>query len=61
VRLTGVAHAETLHVGDSLTDDYHGARDAGLSALLLDRRGRAREDVEAISSLGEILSRVLDR
>jgi putative hydrolase of the HAD superfamily len=61
VRQAGVAHAEALHVGDSLTDDYHGARDAGLSALLLDRRGRAREGVEAISSLGEILSRVCAR
>ncbi len=61
VRRAGVVHAEALHVGDSLTDDYHGARDAGLSALLLDRRGRAREGVEAISSLGEILSRVLAR
>jgi putative hydrolase of the HAD superfamily len=58
VRLTGVAHAETLHVGDSLTDDYHGALDAGLSALLLDRRGRAREGVESIASLGEITERL---
>ncbi len=61
VRRAGVVHAEALHVGDSLTDDYHGARDAGLSALLLDRRGRTREGVEAISSLGEIPRRVLAR
>jgi putative hydrolase of the HAD superfamily len=61
VRRAGVAHAEALHVGDSLTDDYHGARDAGLSSLLLDRRGRAREGVEAISSLDEVPRRVLAR
>jgi putative hydrolase of the HAD superfamily len=61
VRRAGVAHAEVLHVGDSLTDDYHGARDAGLASLLLDRRGRAREGVEAISSLDEVPRRVLGR
>jgi len=61
VRRTGVAHPEALHVGDSLTDDYHGARGAGLSALLLDRKGRAREGVEAIASLDEIPRRVLPR
>jgi putative hydrolase of the HAD superfamily len=61
VRRAGVAHDEALHVGDSLSDDYHGARDAGLSSLLLDRRGRAWEGVEAISSLDEVLSRVLAR
>jgi putative hydrolase of the HAD superfamily len=32
--------AEVLHVGDSLVEDYEGARAAGLSALLLDREGR---------------------
>jgi len=61
VRRAGVTHAEALHVGDSLTDDYHGARDAGLSSLLLDRRGRTREGVEAISSLDEVPRRVLAR
>jgi putative hydrolase of the HAD superfamily len=61
VRRAGVTHAEALHVGDSLTDDYHGARDAGLSSLLLDRRGRVREGVEAISSLDEVPRRVLAR
>lgn len=61
VRRAGVTHAEALHVGDSLTDDYDGARDAGLSSLLLDRRGRAREGVEAISSLDEVPRRILAR
>jgi putative hydrolase of the HAD superfamily len=61
VRRAGVAHGEALHVGDSLTDDYHGARDAGLSSLLLDRRGRAKSGVEAISSLEEVPGRVLAR
>lgn len=59
VRRAGVAHAEVLHVGDSLTDDYHGARDAGLASLLLDRRGRAWEGVEAIASLSELPARLV--
>ena len=61
VRRAGVTHAEALHVGDSLTDDYHGALGAGIAALLLDRRGRAREGIEAISSLDEVPRRVLAR
>jgi putative hydrolase of the HAD superfamily len=61
VRLAGVTHADALHVGDSLVDDYHGARAAGLHALLLDRLGRAPEGLEAIRSLSELPPRVLDR
>ncbi len=58
VRRAGVARADVLHVGDSLTDDYHGARDAGLAALLLDRRGRTPAGVEVISSLDEVPARL---
>ena len=58
VRLAGVGHAEALHVGDSLHDDYHGAREAGLRALLVDRSGQAPAGVEAVSSLDEVLERV---
>ncbi|HQR44920.1 MAG TPA: HAD-IA family hydrolase [Thermoanaerobaculia bacterium] len=55
----GVAAGEALHVGDSLHDDYDGARAAGLAALLVDRHGRAPAGVEAVASLEEILPRVL--
>lgn len=61
IRRAGVPHGAALHVGDSLVDDYEGARAAGLAALLLDRHGRAREGVEAIASLKEVPSRVLSR
>ncbi len=54
----GVAPAEALHVGDSLHDDYHGARAAGLRALLVDRSGRSPAGVESVSSLDEVLDRV---
>ena len=61
VRLAGVPHESALHVGDSLVDDYHGARAAGLHALLVDRSGRAPEGSEAIRSLSELPPRVLAR
>ncbi|HSB37308.1 MAG TPA: HAD family hydrolase [Thermoanaerobaculia bacterium] len=59
VRMAGVAHAEALHVGDSVHDDYEGARAAGLAALLIDRHGRAPTGVDAVSSLEEVVARVL--
>ncbi len=37
--LAGVAPGEALHVGDSLTEDIHGARDCGIPSVLLSRAG----------------------
>ncbi len=54
----GVAPAEALHVGDSLRDDYEGAREAGLAALLLDREGRHPQVPDRIEGLVEICGRV---
>ena len=56
----GVAPAEALHVGDSLREDFHGARDAGLAAVLLDREDRHPDVPDRIRSLSEI-SEVLIR
>ena len=53
-----VSMADTLHVGDSLTEDYEGARAAGLSALLLDRADRYPHVVERIRSLHELAERL---
>lgn len=53
-----VAPGEALHVGDSLAEDYEGARAAGLAALLLDRHGRHQNVADRIESLEEILERV---
>ncbi|MEW6746448.1 MAG: HAD-IA family hydrolase [Planctomycetota bacterium] len=39
VERTGCAPGECWHVGDSVTDDVHGALEAGLPAILIDRRG----------------------
>ncbi len=53
-----VAPHEALHVGDSPTEDYEGARSAGLPALLLDRAGVAGDGYERIRTLQEILPRL---
>jgi len=57
-RRLGVAAGETLHVGDSLVEDYEGARGAGLSALLLDRAGRHPEVSERLARLDELPGRI---
>jgi putative hydrolase of the HAD superfamily len=44
----------SLHVGDSVTDDYHGARSVGMHAALLDRRARAYNGLVRITSLHEV-------
>ena len=53
-----LAPAEVPHVGDSLVDDYGGARAAGLSALLLDRKGRHADILDRIDTLA-VLPRFL--
>jgi len=54
----GVAAGEALHVGDSLREDYEGARNAGLSALLLDRGNQYPEIAERIRCLVELPERL---
>ena len=53
-----VAPAEALHVGDSVSEDFEGARSAGLAALLLDRRDAFPGIADRIVSLGEIPKRL---
>jgi FMN phosphatase YigB (HAD superfamily) len=57
----GVEPSQALHVGDSLHDDYHGAKSAGLAALLVDREGRypKGDGVETVGSLTGVVDRVL--
>lgn len=52
-RQLGVDAADTLMVGDSLTNDVQGARKAGLHALHLDRTGKG--DLSSLSALREVL------
>jgi len=53
-----VAPEEALHVGDSLREDYEGAKAAGLAALLLDREGRHPGVADRIETLEGVLQRV---
>jgi putative hydrolase of the HAD superfamily len=57
LRLAGADPREALHVGDSLRDDYWGARKAGIGALLLSRHRPGPEGTEWISSLAEVAAR----
>jgi HAD superfamily hydrolase (TIGR01549 family) len=49
-----VAAEKTIFVGDEVEADYKGAEASGLTPLLIDREG-AREDLDRISSLNELL------
>jgi putative hydrolase of the HAD superfamily len=53
-----VAPAEALHVGDSLREDYRGARAAGLHALLLERGGGGPRGVQSIPNLAAVIPHV---
>jgi len=56
--LADVAPADALHVGDSLSEDVHGARACGIRPVLLARAGDgappAPPDVATIAGLGEL-------
>jgi putative hydrolase of the HAD superfamily len=53
-RRLSVSPAEALHVGDSPEEDFHAARAAGLTAVLLDREGRHPRIEPRVSSLSQI-------
>lgn len=53
----GLTPAETLHVGDSEINDLHGANNAGLRGILVDR-GIVASDHQRIGSLNSILDLV---
>jgi 2-haloalkanoic acid dehalogenase type II len=54
LRLAGVEPREALHVGDSIEGDVHGARAAGIRAVLIQRVGEPPDGVDAIRSLAEL-------
>jgi len=58
VEEAGVERERCLHVGDSLGADYAGARNAGLSAVLLDRLGQEKTDCPVVRDLYGILDMV---
>ena len=49
--------SSTIHIGDSPLEDYGGAENAGMGAVLIDRQGLFREEAyRRISSLEEVLT-----
>ncbi len=62
VRRAGIDPAEGLHIGDSLEDDVHGARRAGLDAVLINRHperheahGALLEGIPVVTDLTQIV------
>jgi len=57
VRALGIPSGHILFVGDSLVDDFQGAMNAGLEAVLIDRSDRyaAMRSVRRISNLKGLL------
>jgi putative hydrolase of the HAD superfamily len=53
-----VSPGEALHVGDSVREDFDGARGAGLAALLLDREDQFPDRPLRVRSLREVLPRI---
>jgi putative hydrolase of the HAD superfamily len=52
-----LAPSEAMHVGDSEENDFHGAVNAGLAGVLIDRSGNlAPTNIRQIKSLNEIIS-----
>lgn len=57
-RVEWLTTARAVFIGDSIKFDYEGAQRAGLKSLLIDRFGKAREAVETIWRLAEVLVQV---
>lgn len=57
LHLVGIQPSEALHVGDSPEDDFRGALDAGLHAVLLDRAARETggDTIRSLADLPAIL------
>ena len=54
LKSAGVAPHDALHVGDNPVDDWQGAREAGMKALVLDRDAESQSDVR-ITSLDQLV------
>ncbi len=56
LKQAGVSANQAMHVGDSIDNDFFGAKKAGVDALFISRNGHGAEGVRAIHSLEEVVS-----
>lgn len=56
LRRHGLVAEAAIHVGDSETNDLHGARNAGLKALLIDRKRASAASNDRLMSLRQIVA-----
>ena len=57
LRLSGADPAEACHIGDDLDADFHGARNVGVDAILIDRAGKQDgNEVAKIGSFHELVT-----
>ena len=56
IRLSGFASGEACHIGDEIKADFHGARKAGLDAVIIDRDDKHGEEIVTIKSFQELLT-----
>ena len=54
LRLANAKPSEALHIGDSVENDFFGARHAGIDALLINRNGYPVDNVTSICSLNDV-------
>jgi len=49
---------EAIFIGDRIEEDYNGAKNAGIKALLIDRENKIEQNADKIQSLEEIFDRI---
>jgi putative hydrolase of the HAD superfamily len=54
----GLRPEDAIHIGDSETNDFHGARNAGLNALLIDRQTATETANDRLSSLRQLVAHI---
>ena len=58
---TGYTADEVVHIGDSYSADYLGARESGIRSILIDRKNKDPHDCEKATDLREILTMIIGR
>ena len=56
IRLSGFSAGEACHIGDEIKADFHGARKAGMDAIIIDRNKTHNEDIVTINSFNELIT-----